>query len=553
MQCLLNNGVSKPSYAHIQHEALSILKENESEDIYTISHDEFKENFREVSAAFSGKSIWVKKLSLNNECIGAIFIANKHNAPVSSNDTTALIEFSERFSTIYITHKQSAILHYKAHFDSLTKLSNRSHLLTVLNVNWHEAIKNDTAMALYYIDLDNFKNVNDLSGHKAGNQVLIEVANRISNCIEDNSFLARLSGDEFCILSTMENDMHNPYSIAQNIVNSLSEPFIINDMSFYLGASIGIAIGPKDCAKPESLLERADIAMYKAKQEGKNKYMLFDSQIKEERDYRLSLEHHLHTALEHNEISINFQPKIELSSGRMTSVECLARWHQRDLGFIPTDKFISLAEESGMITDIGTWILRKSCYQFMDWLNKDIVLDSIAVNVSARQLASRSFSETVASVIEETGIPAHCLDLEITESAFINDESLLHDELMKLSNLGTKISIDDFGKEYSSLSYLKKIPFDTLKIDREFIIDLENDKRDQHIIDVIINIGHTLNKKIVAEGIETINQRNLLKEYGCDIGQGYLFSRPLSDVEFLEFATKYKHVGMETQVLEKLS
>ena len=301
------------------------------------------------------------------------------------------------------------------------------------------------------------------------------------------------------------------------------------------------------------LLERADLAMYKAKQEGKSKYIIYNNDIENERNYRLSLEHYLHSALEFNEIHLNYQPKIELTSGRMTSVECLARWHQRKLGFIPTERFISLAEESGMIAEIGGWILKKACYQFVDWRKKNIDIDSIAVNVSARQLVSRNFNEFVASVIKETGIPPSCLDLEITESAFINDETLLTRELEKIHNLGVKISIDDFGKEYSSLSYLKKIPFDTLKIDREFIIDLETDHRDQHIIDVIINIGHTLHKKIVAEGIETINQRDILKKYKCDIGQGYLFSRPLSDIEFLEFAVKYNRNGMDTQNLQRLS
>lgn len=236
----------------------------------------------------------------------------------------------------------------------------------------------------------------------------------------------------------------------------------------------------------------------------------------------------------------------------MTSAECLARWNQKTLGPVPTDKFISLAEESGLICDIGTWILRKACHQFVDWRSKGISLDSIAVNVSARQLVTRDFDKIVASAIEESGIPSHCLELEITESAFINDDLFLKNELTKLNNLDVKISIDDFGKEYSSLSYLKKIPFDTLKIDREFIIDLETDHRDQHIIDVIINIGHTLNKKIVAEGIETIEQRNILKKYGCDIGQGYLFSRPLTDIEFLEFAVKYKSDGMATETLKAL-
>lgn len=490
---------------------------------------------------------------LGEKFIGFIFVCTKNNTSLSSLMTADLIELTERFSTIYNTYCQREELYYKAHFDSLTKLSNRGHLLENLKQRWSHAINHRSILTLFYIDLDNFKSVNDLSGHHAGNRVLIQVATRLSDCVDNQSLIARLSGDEFCILYDHTIPDKSVKDIAASIISCLRKPFIVDDMTFFLGASVGVATGPEQCGSPGLLIERADLAMYKAKQEGKNNYVIYNREIEKQRNYRLSLEHHLHYALERKEIYLNYQPKIDLQSGKMTSVESLARWHQGELGLIPTDQFISLAEESGMIADIGRWILKKACYQFVDWLDRGVQLESIAVNVSPRQLALRNFSETVASAVKETGIPAHCLDLEVTESAFINDEFLLNDELSKLHSLGVKISIDDFGKEYSSLSYLKKIPFDTLKIDREFIIDLETDHRDQHIIDVIINIGHTLNKKIVAEGIETVNQRNLLKKYGCDVGQGYLFSCPLTDIEFLEFATHYRDQGMSTETLQALS
>ena len=549
--CLTNENRENCSYFYFKHGDINFR--NISNDLYSLSNTEFRNNFQSLPSAYTSDVVWCKKLLLRDECIGECFLSTKQSMALTHLTTLTIIEFSERFSTIYTTHEQRAKLYYKAHYDSLTNLPNRSYLLDALNRKWPEARKNNTKLDIAFIDLDNFKAVNDLSGHKAGNKVLSEVAERIKQNVTENSLFARLSGDEFCILHETPCDSNDIEVISENILVQMKKPFEINDMSFYLGASIGIALGPGTCKTPESLLERADLAMYKAKQEGKNRYIVYDKKIEEERSYRLSLEHYLHSALEFNEIQLNFQPKIDLDSGKMTSVECLARWHQRDIGFVPTENFILLAEESGMITEIGAWILRKACYQFVDWKNKDIPLESIAVNVSARQLISRNFTEFVSSVIEETGIPPHCLDLEITESAFINDESLLTNELEKIHELGVKISIDDFGKEYSSLSYLKKIPFDTLKIDREFIIDLETDHRDQHIIDVIINIGHTLNKKIVAEGIETINQRNILKKYGCDIGQGYLFSRPLTDIEFLEFAAKYNQVGMQTDILKAIT
>lgn len=547
----IENDHSKKYYTQINHD--SFLTKNTEKNIYSIDNDHFHATYRSIAEGIHANKIWVKNLYLTNENIGHIFLIEKNSGNISKQNTALLLEFSERFSTIYTTYKQSADLYYKAHFDSLTKLPNRNYLLESLRKKWPIAIKNKTNIAIFYIDLDQFKSVNDLSGHKAGNKVLFQVAKRLKQCTNNNAIIARLSGDEFCILLENVTKQNDVITLSENILEQLKKPFVIKDMSYFLGASIGIAIGKAEMNNPDALIENADLAMYKAKQDGKNQYVIFDKQIQDERNYRLSLEHYLHFALEENEITINYQPKIDLITSKLVSVECLARWHQKELGFVPTEKFITLAEESGMINEIGRWILRKSCFQFMDWLKKDIQLESIAVNVSARQLASKNFSKIVASVIDETNIPPHCLDLEITESAFINDQSLLNDELGKLHDLGVKISIDDFGKEYSSLSYLKKIPFDTLKIDREFIIDLENDHRDQHIVDVIINIGHTLNKKIVAEGIETIKQRELLKNYGCDIGQGYLFSRPLSDIEFLAFAAQYKAEGMPTETLKALS
>ena len=392
--------------------------------------------------------------------------------------------------------------------------------------------------------MDYFKNVNDLSGHHVGNKVLIEVASRLSKLKNKNTLLARLSGDEFCILSDNKNDSKVMLAFGNEIVSILKEPFWVNNMSYFLGASIGIAVGPSEISTPELLLEYADLAMYKAKQGGKNKCVIFDESIEKERNYHLTIERNLHYALDNNEISLKYQPKIHLASGKLKSVEVLSRWNQSDLGLVPTDKFIHIAEESGMINEIGEWVLRRSCSKFVEWLKLGYELESLAINVSARQLASRTFSKTVERVIHETGIPAQCIDLEITESAFINDDQILIEELNKLNSLNVQISIDDFGKEYSSLNYLKRVPFDTLKIDREFIIDLENDPRDQHIVNVIVNIGHILGKQIVAEGIETDAQKQILLKHGCDIGQGYLFSKPLTEIEILAFMTDYKKNGL---------
>ncbi len=539
---------NKIEYIPISHESFDM--QGYDKLFFEIDKNSFDKNFYIIAKSLFSPSAWVNRIKIQKHDVAYLLFATKNNAQPTTQCTSTLIEFSERFSNIYTTYEQRSVLYHRANYDELTNLPNRHYLLEILNRQWEKSVTNNTNLALFFIDLDYFKNVNDLSGHAAGNEVLQQVSDRLSSILDDNGILARLSGDEFCILIDSIEDRDHAERLAEKVLTQFSQPFVVKDMSHFLGASVGVAVGPQSISDPQSFIECADIAMFKAKTDGRMRYVLFNDKIEKDRNYRLSLEHYLHFALENNEIHINYQPKIDLRSGKLSGVECLARWHHHELGMIPTDNFISLAEESGLIIDIGEWILRKSCFQFMDWRKKEIEIDSISVNVSAKQIATNSFTDTVSSAISESGIPPHCLDLEITESAFINEQNSFIEQLEKLHDLGVKISIDDFGKEYSSLSYLKKIPFDTLKIDREFIIDLESDHRDQHIIDVIINIGHTLNKKIVAEGIETIKQRDILLKYQCDIGQGYLFSKPLTDIDFLAFATKYSQDRLATEFLQ---
>ena len=534
------------NYTHIEH--VTFPSRINDRSLISMDKQTFKKEFQPVASGLNSELIWLYAITIDNEAIAYLFFSANTENSLASECTTALLEFAERFSTIYKTHSQRKMLHMRANYDSLTGLPNRDHTLDQLNSMWSISKIKEKSIAIIYVDLDNFKSVNDLSGHDAGNDVLSQVAQRLKLSVNNSAFVSRLSGDEFCILIDDVNSKHDTCTIADKIIENFISPFCYKDMSFFLGVSIGIAIRSDNDQTPGALIEKADLAMFKAKQDGKNRYVLFNDEIESERNYRLSLEQYLHYALKNKEISLCYQPKIDLVTGTLVSAECLARWHQSDLGFIPTDQFIELAEESGMIQEIGEWILRKSCHQFVDWISKGLQIQSIAVNVSAKQIASNRMSEIVASAIEESGIPPYCLDLEITESAFINDPTLLTRELEKLHELGVKISIDDFGKEYSSLSYLKKIPFDTLKIDREFIIDLESDHRDQHIVDVVISIGHTLNKKIVAEGIETTHQRDILINLGCDIGQGYLFGKPMSEIKFLEYAVNCKNNSIQTDI-----
>jgi diguanylate cyclase (GGDEF)-like protein len=548
--CIFNKeNRTEKFYKNIKHKVT--LESDQNNPLRRVTPGQFKRDFPRLPEKFYDNTVMIFEFELSEGATGYIAFEYDGKSKLEKNKEEVLHEYAEHLFLIHKTYLQKVDLYKKANYDDLTGLPNRSSLLAKLEESWRYAIKNKQNLVLIFIDLDHFKNVNDLSGHSAGNSVLIEASQRFKKCIKGSGLLARLSGDEFCILLYENASKEKAIRIANKITELFKKPFAVKDVSHFLGTSIGIAVGPKDCNSAEHLLEKADLAMFKAKEEGRNQCIIFNDTIEQQRSLRLSLEQRLHYALDESEIDLFFQPKINLETGILEGVESLARWKQRELGFVNTDQFIKLAEESGQINEIGEWILRKACHQLMDWHSKDIPIDSISVNVSARQLASKRFAGIVEAALEETGILPHCLDLEITESAFIHDEVFLDNELTKLHQLGVKISIDDFGKEYSSLNYLKKIPFDTLKIDRAFVLDLEQDSRDREIMKVIINIGHTLGKKIIAEGIETIGQRNILRELGCDHGQGYLFCKPLPSVEFLEFATRHTHESLGTEMLDE--
>lgn len=519
-------------------------------DLVELSHYEYKHMFASFGEKVDAAKNWVRKVELNNEIVCYISIGADENVRLTNTEVDTLDELSERISVIYTSYQQKNKLYKQAQFDDLTNLPNRNHMLEALKKAWEVSSANETSIAILFIDLDHFKKVNDLSGHHVGNEVLKQVASRIAACVKKEDIVARLSGDEFCVLINPLQNVAQAQEVANKITGVFTKPFVVKELSYFLGSSIGVAVGPEYCGSSEQLLERADLAMFTAKEQGRNQVVLYDDKIEKDRSLRLSLERDLHFALENGEISLVYQPKMDLTSGRLNSAEALARWTRQNLGVVQTDYFISIAEDSGLIHDIGAWVLKQACKDFMVWKDKGVDIESIAINVSAHQLAAKNYPTIVESVINETGIMPSCLEIEITESAFIRDEGLLVAELNALHKLGVKISIDDFGKEYSSLSYLRKMPFDTLKIDREFIIDLETSEHDKQIINVIISIGHVLNKKIVAEGIETIMQRSILRDLGCDLGQGYLFSRPISSQAFIDFANKYIEAGQETEILQ---
>jgi diguanylate cyclase (GGDEF)-like protein/PAS domain S-box-containing protein len=421
-------------------------------------------------------------------------------------------------------------IRHQAEYDSLCNIPNR--ILFHRRVTEALRRRQKDEIAVLFVDLDNFKLVNDSLGHEEGDRLLKTVAERLSACVRETDVVARMGGDEFTLLLQPVNTVWDAASIAQRIVDRLVEPVTLAGREVFVSASVGVAISDKN-SDTESLLRDSDTAMYQAKQRGKSGFAIFAAEMQEDTLQRLEMESALRTALEHNELVLMYQPLIDLKTGGIYGAEALVRWQSPQFGNVSPDRFIPIAEETGLIVPIGEWILREACRQAAEWNGPQQNLDLvIAVNLSARQAMSNDLVPMVESVLAETGLlPSH-LKLEITETLMMTNVEKSIRNLEEVRSLGVSIAIDDFGTGYSSLSYLQQLPVDTVKIDRSFIGAITPESQDTGIVPAIINLCSALRLKVVAEGIETESHRRLLTELGCDFGQGYLFSRPVSAAEF---------------------
>jgi len=417
-------------------------------------------------------------------------------------------------------------LRHLAHHDALTGLPNRTLLLDRINQAIAQAQRLELHVAVLYIDLDNFKEVNDSLGHAAGDQLLREVARRLKGCIRQSDSVARQGGDEFIVLLQNLDRRTDAEPMAKEILNALSHPIEIGSHTHRVTASVGISVYPQDGTNTEALLKNADMAMYHAKGAGKNEYRVFSAEMDAGLRQRLELKKGLELALQRGEFLLYYQPRVDLASGEIGSVEALLRWEHPDLGLMDPLQFIPYAEESGLIIAIGDWILREACRQALAWLQQGLRL-RVAVNVSGRQFRQQSFLRTVAQALRDTGLEAKWLELELTESVLLQEMSLTVEAFDQLREMGVQIAIDDFGTGYSSLSYLKRFGVDRLKIDRSFIKDATRDRNDAAIVRAIIAMAKGLQIQVTAEGVETAEQLAFLQNEGCSEAQGYLFSRPL--------------------------
>jgi diguanylate cyclase (GGDEF)-like protein/PAS domain S-box-containing protein len=418
-------------------------------------------------------------------------------------------------------------VHELARFDSLTGLPNRNMFLGELDRTIARARRHGTTFAVFFIDLDRFKTINDTLGHDAGDQLLKTMAARLREALRECDLVARLGGDEFVVLLEGAAGVADLDAIAHKLLGAIGEPVALQGCSFIVTGSIGIGLYPGDGDDAATLLKHADAAMYLAKDKGKNNVQFCTADLADLAARQFEVESALRLALSRGELLLHFQPKVHIASGRMRGVEALVRWAHPQRGLVPPGEFIPLAEERGLIVPIGRWVMQAACRQIRDWRDAGLAAPAVAVNLSARQFVSDSLVDDLVDALSCHGVAPSALEVELTESALMADPERAKQVLEQLHALGVGISIDDFGTGYSSLSYLKRFPAQTVKIDRSFISGLPSDGDDTAITQAVIAMAHSLGLKVVAEGVETAAQLAALRRLGCDEAQGYLLGRPM--------------------------
>lgn len=438
------------------------------------------------------------------------------------------------FHDVSATKAMAVKMTHLAHHDFLTNLPNR----VLLNDRIAQAIsiakRNDTKLAVMFLDLDNFKHINDSLGHATGDQLLKSVTNRLLDCVRDSDTVSRQGGDEFVILLAESKEENNASLTAEKIIEAMTKPHLLAKRQLHITTSIGVSVYPNDGADAGTLIKNADTAMYHAKDNGRNNYQFFRSHMNTRAVERQFIESSLRQAIEGNEFVLYYQPKISLRTGVVTGSEALLRWAHPKWGMVQPGRFLQIAEDSGLIVNIGRWALREACRQAKQWHDSGIEQATIAVNISAIEFRHPSFFECVQTILEETGLDPKMLELEITESVLMRDVDSSAEILTNLKNLGVQLAVDDFGTGFSSLSYLQQFPIDVLKIDRSFVDEIKSISDDGYIVSAVIGMGNSLKLRVVAEGIENEIQLAFLQVRDCEEGQGFLFSQPVPATELRE-------------------
>jgi diguanylate cyclase (GGDEF)-like protein len=418
-------------------------------------------------------------------------------------------------------------MQHLATYDVLTNLPNRKYFIDILNQAISRAERKSQRHAILFMDLDRFKHVNDSLGHSVGDELLVQVARRLAMIIRGDDIVARFGGDEFTFLLQDVPSSNQVAEVADRILEVLCEPFDMHNHKVVVSPSIGIVLFPDNGIEPEDLLKKADTAMYRAKSSGGNNYLFFTESMNEEAHFRLELEEDLRNALIQDQFIVHYQPKINLDTGEISGMEALARWERNGNGLVPPNEFIPVAEETGLIVPLGNKILEKAVIQANYLNNNHLFNNKVAINISAKQFRQVDLIEHIKHTLTEYDLRAEYLEFEITEATVMDNISEAISIMSKIKDIGISLAMDDFGTGYSSLSYLKMLPFDTLKIDMSFIRDMEESEVNASIVKTIIDLAHTLKLEVVAEGVEEIHQAIVLRDMGCDVIQGYLYSKPL--------------------------
>ncbi len=501
--------------------------------LFMIAPHNDKDFYKEIWKSVKRHGFWKGEMC-NARKNGEIF-PQWLNISTINDDNGNIINYIGVFSDITSIKRSEAELEFLAHHDSLTKLPNRSLLKLRLSQAIKKSKRKKNKLAVLFLDLDRFKEINDTFGHSYGDEILKMVTKRFKHIMRDNDTIARIGGDEFVILIEDIEDISDIDTILSKLLHSLEEEFIVNKHSFKISVSIGIAIYPDDGKHMEDLIKNADAAMYQAKDEGRNTYRFYTQEMTAKILSQMFMKNEIDKAIKNKEFELHYQPQVSIVENKIIAVEALIRWRHPNMGLLYPDRFIKIAEHTKQIIQIGKQVLQMACRDVKNWIENEGFIGKVAVNVSAVQILQNDFYQLVVSVLEEFKLDGRYLELELTESFLMKNPKDAIILFKKLKKLGVTLSIDDFGTGYSSLSYLKQLPVDKLKIDKSFISDIPEDKDDMAITSTIISMSKTLGLGVIAEGVETQEQHEFLKNHGCLEGQGYLYSKPISSETLLKF------------------
>ena len=468
---------------------------------------------------------------------GAVRVVGERGTPVL-DESGAVVAYEGFIEDITERSGYRLRIEQQANYDALTGLANRRLLNDRLSQAILRAERDRGRVAVAFVDLDQFKIINDTFGHELGDDMLRTMAERLGDCVRQSDTVARQGGDEFVLLLDGYQDAEELLGVIQRVHAAIGRPWQASRREFHVTCSVGVAVYPNDGRSAEVLLRNADVAMYKAKSNGRNNFQFFTTELNRMMVERVDIEHRLRNALSRKQLLLHYQPRVDVRSGRVVGAEALLRWRMPRQGLIPPSRFISVAEETGLIVPIGKWVLQVACQQAMAWQVVGLPPLVVSVNVSPRQFRQDNIVQTIADALRDSGLPPRCLQIELTEGLAMHDAENHVRMLDEIKALGVQIAIDDFGTGYSSLSYLKRFPVDQLKVDRSFVKDLATDADDAAIVQAIIALGHQLGLRIVAEGVENAAQYRFLRHNGCDEMQGYLFGRPMAADEFAGLLTR---------------